>query len=154
MKDHQLSNEEVNFLLENAASGVLATLDADGTPYCVPVHFVYANNKIFIHSLNAGGKIENICRDPRVCFTVYRMDELLYNADAKSPCSVNTKYQSVIVKGTAVLIIDPEKKREILLAIVKKYTPELAGLPLPQNAILETAVIEITPRVCTGKYYP
>lgn len=82
------------------------------------------------------------------------MDELLYNADAKSPCSVNTKYQSVIVKGTAVLIIDPEKKREILLAIVKKYTPELAGLPLPQNAILQTAVIEITPRVCTGKYYP
>jgi hypothetical protein len=154
MKDHQLSDEEVSSLLENAASGVLATLDADKTPYSVPVHFVYANEKIFIHSLNAGEKIENICRDPRVGFTVYRMEGLLYNADAKSPCSVNTTYQSVIMKGTAVLIKDPEIKRQVLLAIVKKYTPELANLPLPENAVLQTAVIEIMPTACTGKYYP
>lgn len=85
MKDHQLSNEEAAHLLENTASGVLATLDADGSPYCVPVHFVYVNRKIYIHGLTAGEKIENICRDPRVSFTVYRMGDFLYSADAKSP---------------------------------------------------------------------
>ena len=58
MKDHQLSDEEAAHLLENTASGVLATLDADGSPYCVPVHFVYVNRKIYIHGLTAGEKIE------------------------------------------------------------------------------------------------
>lgn len=153
MKDHQLPDEEVTYLLENAASGVLGTLDADGSPYCVPVHFVYVGRKIYIHGLTAGEKIENIRRDPRVCFTVYRMGELLYSAEAKSPCSVNTAYQSVVVKGSAILVDDPQAKRDILDAVVKKYTPELSCLPMPENAVKQTAVIEITPEICTGKYY-
>ncbi len=154
MKDHQLSDEEAAHLLENTASGVLATLDADGSPYCVPVHFVYVNMKIYIHGLTAGEKIENICRDPRVSFTVYRMGDFLYSADAKSPCSVNTTYQSVVVKGSAALVEDMQMKREILSAVVKKYTPELACLSMPENAVLHTSMIEITPVICTGKYYP
>lgn len=153
MKDHQLSDEDMSYLLENAASGVLATLDADGSPYCVPVHFVYVSGKIYIHGLTAGEKIENICRDPRVGFTVYRMGELLYRTDTKSPCSVNTAYQSVVVKGSAALVEDTQMKREILSAVVKKYTPELACLSMPENAVMQTAVIEITPVICTGKYY-
>ena len=154
MKDHQLPDEEVTSLLKNAASGVLATLDADGSPYCVPVHFVYVSRKIYIHGLTTGEKIENICRDPRVSFTVYRMGEFLYSADARSPCSVNTKYQSVVVKGSAVLVEDTQMKREILGAVVKKYTPELACLSMPETAVMQTSIIEITPVICTGKYYP
>ena len=153
MKDHQLSQEEIAFLLENAASGVLGTSDADGYPYCVPVHFVYLNNKIYIHGLSAGEKIGNIRRDQRAGFTAYRMGELLYSAEAKSPCSVNTAYQSVVVKGSAVLVGNLQTKREILDVVVKKYTPELACLSMPENAVMQTAVIEITPVICTGKYY-
>ncbi len=73
MKDHQLSEEEVTYLLENAGSGVLSTLDADGSPYCVPVHFVYLNKELYIHGLTAGEKTENIRRDSRVCF--YRVQD-------------------------------------------------------------------------------
>jgi len=153
MKDHQLSQEEIAFLLENAASGVLGTSDADGYPYCVPVHFVYLNNKIYIHGLSAGEKIGNIRRDQRAGFMVYRMGELLYSADAKSPCSVNTGYQSVVVKGTAVLVEEIQRKRDVLQAIVEKYTPDLAALSIPENAVMQTSVIEITPQICTGKYY-
>ncbi|ABN07176.1 pyridoxamine 5'-phosphate oxidase-related, FMN-binding protein [Methanocorpusculum labreanum Z] len=153
MKDHQLSEEEITYLLENAASGVLGTSDADGSPYCVPVHFVYLDKKIYIHGLTAGEKTENIQRDPRVCFTVYRMGELLYSAEAKSPCSVNTAYQSVVVKGSAILVDDLQAKREILDAVVKKYTPQLACLSMQETAVMQTAVIVITPAICTGKYY-
>lgn len=153
MKDHQLSQDEIVFLLENAASGVLSTLDADGSPYCVPVHFVYLNKKIHIHGLSAGKKIENIQRDSRICFTVYRMGELLYRADAKSPCSVNTEYQSVVVKGSAVLVEDQQKKRGVLQVLAEKYTPDLAALSIPENAVTQTSVIEIIPQICTGKYY-
>ncbi|MFA7023888.1 pyridoxamine 5'-phosphate oxidase family protein [Methanocorpusculum parvum] len=153
MKDHLLSQEEIAFLLENAASGVLGTLDADGYPYCVPVHFVYLNNKICIHGLSAGEKIGNILRNQRAGFTVYRMNGLLYSDDAKSPCSVNTDYQSVVVKGTAILVEEIQRKRDVLQAIVEKYTPDLAALLIPENAVMQTSVIEITPQICTGKYY-
>ena len=147
-------NTEINYFFEKAASGVLATLDIEGAPYCVPVHFVYVNEKIYIHSKKTGEKITNISRDPRVCFTAYRMDELLINADIKSPCTVNTKYQSIVVKGRANLIEDITAKRGILKKIVEKYTPELTGLTIPETAVLQTAVIEITPVSCTEKYYP
>ncbi len=147
-------NTDIKDFLETAASGVLATLDFEGAPYSVPVHFVYVNEKIYIHSNKTGEKISNICHDPRVCFTAYRMDELLFNADIKSPCRVNTKYQSVVVKGRASLVENITIKREILKAIVEKYTPELADLPMPEAAVRQTAVIEITQVCCTEKYYP
>ena len=153
MRDHQLSDEETTYLLENAASGVLATLDEKGSPYCVPVHFVYLDQAIYVHGLNIGEKIDNMQRDPRVGFTAYTMEKLLYNTDTKSPCNVNTKYQSVVIKGSAVLVDDTQMKLDILKAIVQKYTPELASLSIPKSAVLQIAVIKITPAICTGKYY-
>ncbi|HJJ30024.1 MAG TPA: pyridoxamine 5'-phosphate oxidase family protein [Methanocorpusculum sp.] len=148
-----MSDEETTYILENAASGVLATLDEEGSPYCVPVHFVHLGQAIYVHGLNAGEKIDNILRDPRVSFTAYRMEKLLYNADTKSPCNVNTKYQSVVIKGSAVFVEDTQMKLDILKAIVQKYTPELASLSIPKTAVLQTSVIKITPVICTGKYY-
>ena len=148
-----MSDEETTYLLEAAECGVLATLDKEGSPYCVPVHFVYLDQIIYVHGLNAGEKIDNILRDPRVGFTVYKMEKLLYNADTKSPCNVNTKYQSVVIKGSAVLVEDTQMKLDVLKDIVQKYTPELASLSIPKSAVLQTAVIKITPAICTGKYY-
>ena len=120
---------------------------------------ISADDAVFVpadmwHNIeNIGEKIDNIQRDPRVGFTAYTMEKLLYNTDTKSPCNVNTKYQSVVIKGSAVLVEDTQMKLDVLKDIVQKYTPELASLSIPKSAVLQIAVIKITPAICTGKYY-
>ncbi len=96
MKTHPLSDDKINFLLKRVKTCCLATLNADGTPYCTPIHFVYFDGAVYFHGLPKGKKLENIARDPRVSVTVYEMEGLLLDLD-KKPCDTNTKYESVIL---------------------------------------------------------
>ena len=68
-------------------------------------------------------------------------------------CDTNTEYQSVTAQGTAVFVCDIERKRDILNAIVNKYTPQYAGHQLPDNMVKGTAVISIKITELTGKYW-
>lgn len=151
MKTHQLTEKEINDLLAYSMVGRLATVSADGIPYVIPVHFAYENQKIYIHGLIKGQKLDNIAANANVCFEVDHFETFIMPPE-NSPCDVNTQYQSVIVMGTAKLIEGEKEKTEALNYIVEKYTPLLAGMPFG-NAIKATAVIEITVKEITGKYY-
>lgn len=152
MKTHPLTEELINQLLERTQTGSLATINADGTPYVTPMHFVYQQNTLYAHGLPKGQKISNLTNNPRVCFCVYEMDKLLLDPNEK-PCDTNTKYESVIISGNATLLKDIEKKEMVLKEIVKKYTPHLADRDLPANMVKGTAVIQIDITEITGKYY-
>lgn len=152
MKTHTMTHEQVENLLHTTATASLATLNADGSPYNTPVHYLNQDHAVYLHGLPKGQKTDNVTADPRVCMTLYAMDSLLLDADEK-PCDTNTKYQSVILSGRAVLLDDPGQKREILSAIVQKYTPHLGGKELPEPMIRGTAVIKIQIEEMTGKYY-
>lgn len=152
MKTHILDREVIDKLLNEIQTGCLATVNCDGTPYVIPVHFVYLDRAIYIHGLPKGKKIENIKMNPSVSMTVYNMDGLLLDA-SHNPCDTNTKYQSVIIDGKAVLLEDYKAKAKALDKIVEKYTPHLADKALPENMVRGTAVIKITVDEITGKYY-
>lgn len=152
MKTHQLSEAEINELLIQCRCGVLATVNQDGTPYCVPVHFVFMNDAVYIHGLPAGQKIENISANPDVCFTAYEMKGLLYDPEEK-PCDTNTEYVSVVIQGRASIDNDNESKKEVLYEIIRKYTPHLAQKEIPDNMLRGTAVIKIEITHKSGKYY-
>lgn len=152
MKTHPLTEELIGRLLERTQTGSLATINADGTPYVTPMHFVYVQNTLYAHGLPKGQKISNLTNDPRVCFCVYQMDQLLLDPNEK-PCDTNTKYESVIMSGNATLLKDIDKKEMVLKQIVKKYTPHLADRELPANMVKGTAVIQIDITEITGKYY-
>jgi len=152
MKTHTLSEERLNDLLSRVQTGSLATLNADGTPYNTPVHYVYINEGIYAHGLPKGQKIDNIIRNSKVGFTAYDMQELLLDAKGK-PCDTNTRYESAIATGSASLVQDLEEKKMVLQKIVEKYTPHLTDIPLPENMIRGTAVIRISITELTGKYY-
>lgn len=152
MKTHPLSKERVNELLLTSTVGSLATLNEDGSPYVIPVHFLYYKDSIYIHGLPKGQKVDNIKTDSRISMTVYKMETLLLDPDGK-PCDTNTKYESVILSGQALLVEDLELKREVLIEITKKYTPQLSEKALPENMVKGTAVIKIEIQDITGKYY-
>ncbi len=152
MKTHPLTEEQINNLLQREQTGTLATLNPDGTPYSTPIHFVYYDNAIFVHGLPKGKKLDNIAHDSRVGFSVFEMDKLLLDPDGKS-WDTNTKYESVIISGTAKLVDDMEEKRNALNKIVEKYTPHLVNNEIPSNMVKGTAVIRIDVTEITGKYY-
>lgn len=152
MLNHQMTAEDIERLLERAKVGTLATVNSDGTPYITPIHFVRKDGAIYFHGLPAGQKIANLKTTPDVCFNVYEMDKLLLDPEEK-PCDTNTKYESITIQGKADFEQDIDKKREILAAIVQKYTPQLAGRDFPPNMLKGTAVIKITPQKITGKYF-
>ncbi len=152
MKTHPLTQEKIDNLLGAASTGSLATLNPDGSPYVTPVHFLYYGGAVYLHGLPLGRKVDNIKADPRVSMTVYEMEALLLDPEEK-PCDTNTKYESVILAGKAIILEDIETKREILREIVKKYTPYLGSKELPENMVKGTAVIKIDIHDITGKYY-
>ena len=152
MKTHQLSTAEITEVLKQTASAVIATINADGSPYATPIQFVYLDDKLYFHGRAAGQKIDNLRADARVSFTAYQDLGLIRHPEGK-PCGTNTRYRSVIAAGCAHEISDSTIKASVLAAIVAKYTPELAGKPLPEATVAKTAVIEITIEQLTGKYY-
>ena len=149
MKQHQLNKMEIESFLAEQKVGRLATLNPDGSPYVTPVHFVYTGNCIYIHGLCKGQKIDNIKRRTQVCFETDEMSALILD---EKPCDVNTAYRSVIISGEAELA-DEEEKMCALKGIVSKYTPHLSGIDFPENMLRATAVIKISIREITGKYY-
>lgn len=150
MQLHPLSKVEIENLLCSQSVGRLGTSSPNGFPYVVPVHFVYHEEKIYIHGLTKGQKIDNLKLHPKVCFEVDHMSGLILSS---KPCGVNTDYRSVIIMGEAQMVEEKEKKECILNQIVDKYTPQLSGKELPERMISITSIIEITIIECSGKYY-
>ena len=150
MKKHQLDEERIMEILKTAPVGNIATINENGYPYVVPVHFIYDEGKVYIHGLPRGQKISNISINEKVCFETYFMKGLILD---DAPCDVNTEYESVVIAGKAAVIKDTDLKISVLNKIVEKYTPHLSGIEFPDNTIRGTSVIEVIIEECTGKYY-
>lgn len=152
MKTHQLTDREAERLLSDCMTGTLATVNSDGTPYTVPVHYVFQGNAIYIHGLPVGQKISNLKANPNICFNIYEMRGLLMDKEEK-PCDTNTAYASVVIQGMAQVVEDLNEKKVALSAVILKYTPHLAEKEIPFNMLKGTAVIKLSICQMTGKYY-
>jgi uncharacterized protein len=74
MKPRDLLREECEKILSSARFGRLA-LSKDGAPYVIPMSFVYADGRIFLHSRPGGKKVEAATANPHVCFEVDHLEE-------------------------------------------------------------------------------
>ena len=138
---------EVERILMEAEVGRLGT-SSDGRPYVVPLSFAYHDGKIVIHGAKIGKKMENIARNPRVCFEV-DTSEIIPSDD---PCGFTYKYESVIANGTARFV----EKAASLRLLVDKYAPG-KGSPMTEErveAFTNLTVVEITVEEMVGKKSP
>ncbi len=148
MKEGAMTPEEIARLLERSAVGRVSTLGEDGWPYTVGVHYLYWAGNIYFHGLPRGEKLDNIARNPKVCFEVDELKKILHEG-IEQACKADAAYRSVVLRGTARLVEDPAEKRQILERLCQKYLPH--PLPMEEQAIGATAVVEITPESLTGK---
>lgn len=144
-KDRELGNDEIVEILKNNSYGVLSTISQNGYPYAVPVSYVYLNNSIYFHSATEGHKLDNILANNKVSFCVVGGTCIL-------PEKFSTKYESVIIFGTAAEIFEDEKNAA-LLEIIKKYSPDYIteGKEYIKNSSNATKVIKISIDHFSGK---
>jgi nitroimidazol reductase NimA-like FMN-containing flavoprotein (pyridoxamine 5'-phosphate oxidase superfamily) len=141
--------ETIEALLKYKNVGRIATVNLKGFPVIKPVNFVYWDGKIYIHSSTKGEKIRDILRGSPVCF---ELDEPIAYVVAKGrACSANYYYRSLIVKGTAILLKDRERKLKILEKLMEKFQPEGGYGAIPQEVLKKTAIIEISINEITSK---
>ena len=138
MKPRDLSKEECSSILSAARYGRLG-LAREGRPYVVPMSYVYADGRIYLHSRGGGMKMEYAAANPRVCFQIDQLD--------------NGHWSSVIAFGQVKLRDDIEAKQSMFDAFMakgqgghggKKFSrEELERMPM---TIWEIEIEELTGR--------
>ncbi len=143
-----LSREECESILSSASCGVLSLCGDGGYPYGVPVNHCYENGKITFHCAKQGHKTDAIKRCGKVSFCVIARDDVISEKRT-------TAYISVIAFGTAHIVEDEARLREIAGNIGKKFSGDY-----PDDCLAETeetirnntlCCVEITVEHMTGK---
>ncbi len=145
-KDREQSREFALEVVDTCNFAVLATTNADGTPYCVPVTIVRDGEAIYFHGALAGQKIENLTDRPEIslaCVSRAITRQQTYSVD----------YASAIVTGVASLVTEQEEKKHALRILCKRHTPD--ALDGVEQYIAKggghTAVVRIAILSLTGK---
>ena len=142
-------------ILASTNIGRMATMDAEGYPYITPVNFVFHAGCVYFHCAPKGEKLDNLTRDPRVCFEVdvpLAYLEVGFNPE-RNPCRTHQLYHSLIIRGVARIVPDGELKTAALNALLAKHEGNRAfaavTLDSPDNKACR--VVEIKPEKMTAK---
>lgn len=150
-----VDSQHICRVLTDSTVGRLATVGLDGYPYITPVNFVWWQDAIYFHSALAGEKLDNMKRDPKVCFEVdIPLSYLGLGSTAQSdPCRLHQLYHCVIIRGQATLIEDAEEKAEVLNALLQAHEPEIdSPLLTGKTPMLSAcAVVKIHPQHISAK---
>jgi nitroimidazol reductase NimA-like FMN-containing flavoprotein (pyridoxamine 5'-phosphate oxidase superfamily) len=146
---------EIERVLRTSLIGRMASIDQEGYPYITPVNFVYYEGNIYFHCAPVGEKLDNIARDPRVCFQVDIPLAYLdagYNPDPR-PCKLHQLFHCVIIRGEASVLPNGPIKTAALNALVAKHEPgvELQPVTADQPQYKACAVVQIRPHSITAK---
>lgn len=155
--------------LDEERVGRVASIDEQGYPQIIPMNFVYVKNElidtqsdiknigaVYMHSHPIGEKIENIKRNSKVGFEVDSYVCFLpsYYFHPTDASQADTLYISVVIKGNAAIVQDPDEKANALNALMKKYQKEGGYESLSSNmgSVREVTVLKVVPDQIRGKY--
>ena len=147
--------QHIEQILSSTTIGRLATNGADGYPYITPVNFVYHEGNIYFHCALKGEKLDNLQRDPKVCFEV---DIPLAYLDTgldpdKRICHLHQYYHSVIIRGKASVVLDGHLKVSALNALVTRHENSAYHQPVKEEmpGYKACKVVRIEPTSVTAK---
>ena len=147
--------KEMIRILASTNIGRLATVDAEGYPYITPVNFVFHDGCVYFHCAPEGEKLDNLIRDPRVCFEV-DVPLAYLQADfnpERNPCRTHQLYHCVIIRGAARVVPDGELKTNVLNALVAKHegNRDFPAVTSDSASYPGCRVVEIRPERMTAK---
>ena len=145
-KDREKDAEFAYGVFDRAPYAVLAVINEDKTPYCIPVSPARIGTILYFHCAEQGQKLNCIAKDNHVCLSaVSRMKPV----EGK----FTIEFESAVISGTASIVQDPKEKTEALRKICEKYTP--ANMDHFDAACIraehKTLIVRIDAETITGK---
>jgi nitroimidazol reductase NimA-like FMN-containing flavoprotein (pyridoxamine 5'-phosphate oxidase superfamily) len=148
-------SKEIQRILSLTNIGRLATNGQDGYPYITPVNFVSLNGSIFFHCAPQGEKLDNLTRDPRVCFEVdVPLSYIDIGLDPARPiCNLHQFYHCVIIRGTAAVVKDSVLKLAALNGLIAKHenSNDFKKVTADMSGYKACEVIQIKPESISAK---
>ncbi len=145
-KDKEKNIEFALEVVRDCEYATLATINANGTPYCIPISPVLTDGLIYFHCALEGLKLDNIAKNNNVCLSCVRHTKLI-------PEKFTTEFESAVALGKCSLVNDNSEKIKALRAICQKYAK--ANMDEFDNAIARsldrTVVCKIHIEQITGK---
>jgi nitroimidazol reductase NimA-like FMN-containing flavoprotein (pyridoxamine 5'-phosphate oxidase superfamily) len=147
--DRVMSQDKALAALARGHHGRLATVGADGYPYCVPLLYVCMDGEVYVHNTAAAGHLRtNIECDARVCFEIDEAGEVFDYG--RFECDSSVAYTSVILFGKIRIVTDETAKRRFCDELMAKYRKQGAERPksfyprLDQITVYAIAIERIT----------
>ncbi|HWI99958.1 MAG TPA: pyridoxamine 5'-phosphate oxidase family protein [Burkholderiales bacterium] len=152
-QDRLLPEAEARDLITRAYCGRVGTVNADGSPYVVPLLHVFSGDVISMHNTSVRGQFRlNVERDARGCFEV---DEPVKVFDyGRFECDSGLAYRSAIAYGRIQVIEERAAKMRFFDELLAKYGTGVPGRPksfyprLDQVTVYALAVERITGKHC------
>jgi uncharacterized protein len=153
-QDKLMTDDRLHETLARGFCGRLATVSKDGSPYCLPLLYVWQDSQIFVHNANAPGHLlTNVGHEKRVCFEIDEPGEVFDYG--RFECDSSVAYRSVIAFGTIRIVTALEEKHRFCEALMAKYRKK--DTPRPKGffpRINDITVYAITVARMTGKETP
>lgn len=145
-KDKEKDSTFALEVLRDCEYATLATINTDGTPYCIPISPVLVNNSIYFHCAMEGKKLNNIEQDENICLSCVRHTRLI-------PEKFTTEFESAVIVGKCRFIKDNEEKIMALRALCEKYASTNMGEfdNTIACSLAKTAICRIDIEQITGK---
>lgn len=145
MRRQDRENNDPQFIsgvLEEAETLVIS-MDDNGWPYCIPVNFALAGNRIYIHCALFGAKLDCIASNNRMAFCAALDIEI---DRARS----TTYFRSVCGTALGSIVEDESEKGFALDLLAEKYQANCAR-PAPPEMIRRVGIIRLDIVSATGK---
>ncbi len=118
--DRIMSEQDTLAFLKNGYAGRLATVGADGYPYCVPLLYVAMDGDVFVHNTAARGHLRtNVEYQAKVCFEIDEAGDVFEYG--RFECDSSVAYRSAIAFGNIRIIEDRLIKQRFCDELMKKY---------------------------------
>ena len=123
-KDREVKNiDEIMQIIEKAKVLHLGLFDS-GYPYVLPLHYGYEYSNgsliLYLHSAKEGHKLDLIRANPNVCIEMECDVELVSGGEV--PCKYGAAFASVVGRGRAEEVCDPQEKIKGLSLLMKNQT--------------------------------
>ena len=146
-QDRLLTEAEARKLLAYGEYGILSMIRPDGTPYGIPINYVWdGESYIYLHCAPEGEKLRSLACCPDVSFCVVGHTHVMSR-------QFTTGYESIVLTCRAVVGLPAEERMHALHLLLAKYSPDdqETGKRYAEKSFHRTEIIRLEVKRFSGK---
>lgn len=118
-KKGRYDHASIGGILDRGLIAHVAFVD-DGEPFCIPMLYAYADDRIYVHGSRASRALRVLSRGAPACVTVTLVHGLVF---ARSVFEHTANYESVVAFGRFTAVDEPVERMGALEAFTEKVLP-------------------------------